>query len=351
MCRTVLIFNVYCEHEHAEIQKCSHMAASEQRWQRKGFFSKMFSSSPRNCKRPQQTRNYTKAQVCSYCSSLGITYEKIRKDRDAAQRRPPRPIYRNQTDLSFGNPDSPPGLQRSNAMRQPADRRPQGLERSNTVQFHGEAPRLPNVRATAIFRESETPLPDTLRHYLGSSGVPSEDPERTDNQRPPPPSTNPRNRRRPHSDRLQSRSGSSQPYDDNGASLYINKPLPPAPLRPRRPASSASRPPPVPDRSSSQRRPRSPGERQSYFDHSSSQPSPVSSNDEQLPPGCYSSQWPLAASIQLALTRPTLQNSPHGPSYHRGRPTDRELNRMSMEIETVESAWVNAGRRASQQQP
>ncbi|KFY26916.1 hypothetical protein V493_03778 [Pseudogymnoascus sp. VKM F-4281 (FW-2241)] len=239
-----------------------------------------------------------------------------RKDRDYALRRPPRPIYRNQTDLNVGNPIFPRELQRGNAMRQPADRRPQGLQRSNTVQFQGEAPRLPNVRATAIFRESQNLDPDTLRQYLGSAGVPFESPEISAYQRPPAfPSASHNQRTRARSNNRQTRPNTQYPYD-NDSSQYMDRLLPPAPLRPRRATSSTYRPPPVSSRYSSQR------------------PSPSSSQQQQV-----------------ALTGPMPESPSLAPSYHLGMPTDRELNRMSREIESVESAWVNASRRPSQQQP
>lgn len=356
MCRTILIFNAHCEHEHAEIQKCTDIIASEARWQRKGFFSKMFSSPPRSCKRPQQTRNYTKTQVCPECSYRGITYEQLRKDRDSAQRRPPRPIYREQTDLNIGNPVSPPDLQRSNAMRRLADRRPQSRQRSNAVQFQGEAPRLPNVRASAIYREPQNLHPDTLRQYLGTSGVPFEAPGITAYQRPPISSSENRNHRsRARSNSRQLRPGAPHPHD-NGSSQYMDRPLPPAPLRPHRATmnpTSTPRPPPVPTRSSSQR-PSQPSRRwQSDLSRSSSQRHPQSFSQWQPDISPPSSQSPSQSSgeQQLALTRYVPQGPSHAPSYHLGMPTDRELNRISMEIESVESAWINAGRRTSQQQP
>lgn len=348
MCRTILIFNVHCEHEHAELQRCSHKIAAEAKWQRKGFFSKIFSSPPRSCQRPQQTRNYTEAQVCPRCSSRGITYEQLRRDRDSAQRRPPRPIYRNQTDLDIGNPVSP-GLQRRNAMRQNTDRRQQGLQRSNTVQFDGEAPRLPNVRATALFREPQNLHPDTLRQYLGSSGVPFEDPEITAYERPPISSS----ANRSHRSRARSNSREPRPHPhDNGASQYMDRPLPPAPLRPRR-ATSTSRPPPVPSRSSSQRRTQSYGEQQPDSRRSSSQQPPQLSSDRQLVLRRSSPERSPEPSNQqqLPLTRTMPQSPSRAPSYHLGMPTDRELNRMSGEIESVERAWINAGRSPSQQRP
>ena len=348
MCRTILIFNVHCEHEHAELQRCSHKIAAEAKWQRKGFFSKIFSSPPRSCQRPQQTRNYTEAQVCPRCSSRGITYEQLRRDRDSAQRRPPRPIYRNQTDLDIGNPVSP-GLQRRNAMRQNTDRRQQGLQRSNTVQFDGEAPRLPNVRATALFREPQNLHPDTLRQYLGSSGVPFEDPEITAYERPPISSS----ANRSHRSRARSNSREPRPHPhDNGASQYMDRPLPPAPLQLRR-ATSTSRPPPVPSRSSSQRRTQSYGEQQPDSRRSSSQQPPQLSSDRQLVLRRSSPERSPESSNQqrLPLTRTMPQSPSRAPSYHLGMPTDRELNRMSGEIESVERAWINAGRSPSQQRP
>ncbi|OBT90456.1 hypothetical protein VE02_01202 [Pseudogymnoascus sp. 03VT05] len=356
MCRTVIIFNVHCEHEHAEIQKCSDLRARELRWERKGFFSKMFSSPPRGCRRPQQTRDYNKVQVCPKCASRGVTYEQLRKDRDSAQRRPPRPVYRNQADLNIGNPVSPLDLQ-SNVRRRPADRRDQGLERSNTVQFHGEAPRLPNVRATAIFREPQNLHPDTLRQYLGSSGVPFEDPDITAFEKSPiSPSADRRHRSRGRSDRRRRPPNTPYPHD-NGAFEYMNKPLPPAPLRPHRATAdsmSTSRPPPAPSRSSSQRYAQSSSGRQPDSRHSSSQRPPQSpSNERQLELWRYSSQQcpPQSPDQQLAPTRYPPQSHPQSQSYHRGMPTDKEINRMSMEMETVERAWINAGRRPSQQQP
>lgn len=356
MCRTIIIFNVHCEHEHAEIQKCSDLLARERRWDRKGFFSKMFSSPPRNCRRPQQTRSYNKVQVCPECSYRGITYEQLRKDRDSAERRPPRPVYRHQTDLDIGNPVSPPNLQRSNARRRPADRREQGLQRSNTVQFHGEAPRLPNVRATAIFREPQNLHPDTLRQYLGSSGVPFEDPNITVLEESPiSPSANRSHRSRGRSNRRWHPPSTPHPHD-NGSFEYMDRPLPPAPLRLHRAtmnSTSTSRPPPAPSRSSSQRYAQSPSGRPPDSRCSSSQRPPQSPNNErQIELWRSSSQRPSQSSDQqLAPTRYPPQSHPQSQSYHRGMPTDRELNRMSTEIESVESAWINAGRRSSQQQP
>ncbi|OBT98163.2 hypothetical protein VE01_03736 [Pseudogymnoascus verrucosus] len=356
MCRTVIIFNVHCEHEHAEIQKCSDLLARQLRFERKGFFSKMFCSPPRNCRRPQQTRSYNKVQVCPKCSRRGITYEQLRKDRDSAQRRPPRPVYRHQTDLDIDNPIYPPNPQRSNTRRRPADRRPQGLERSNAVQFHGEAPRLPNVRATAIYREPQNLRPDTLRQYLGSSGVPFEDPDITAFEESPIYSSADRRQRpRGRSDSRRHWPNTSHPHD-NGSFEYINKPLPPSPLRPHRAATnptSTSRPPPAPSRSASQRYAQSSSERQPDSRRSSPQRPPQPPNDErQLELWRSSIQRPTQSSNQqVGLGIYVPQSHPQGPSYHRGRPTDRELNRMSTEIETVESAWINAGRRTSQQQP
>lgn len=356
MCRTVIIFNVHCEHEHAEIQKCSDLLARQLRFERKGFFSKMFCSPPRNCRRPQQTRSYNKVQVCPKCSRRGITYEQLRKDRDSAQRRPPHPVYRYQTDLDIDNPIYPPNPQRSNTRRRPADRRPQGLERSNAVQFHGEAPRLPNVRATAIYREPQNLHPDTLRQYLGSSGVPFEDPDITAFEESPIYSSADRRQRpRGRSDSRRHWPNTSHPHD-NGSFEYMNKPLPPSPLRPHRAATnptSTSRPPPAPSRSASQRYAQSSSERQPDSRRSSPQCPPQPPNDErQLELWRSSIQRPTQSSNQqVGLGIYVPQSHPQGPSYHRGRPTDRELNRMSTEIETVESAWINAGRRSSQQQP
>ncbi|OAF54861.1 hypothetical protein VC83_08656 [Pseudogymnoascus destructans] len=354
MCRTVIIFNVHCEHEHAEIQKCSDLLARELKRDRKGFFSKMFSSPPRNCRRPQQTRDCNKVQVCPDCAFRGITYEQLRKDRDSAQRRPPRPVYRHQTDLDIGNPISHPNLQRSNTRRRPADRRPQGLERSNAVQFHGEAPRLPNVRATAIFREPENLHPDTLRQYLGSSGVPFEDPNIAVFEESPIYSL--ANRRlRGRSNSRRHLPNTPHPHD-NGSFEYMDRPLPPAPLRPHRAttnSTSTSRPPPAPSRSLSQRYAQSSSERQPDSRRASSQrPSQPPNNERQLELWRSSSQRPSQSSNQqLGLAIYVPQSHPQSPSYHRGMPTDKELNRMSMEIESVESAWVNAGRRSSQQRP
>ncbi|KFZ16009.1 hypothetical protein V501_02440 [Pseudogymnoascus sp. VKM F-4519 (FW-2642)] len=278
-----------------------------------------------------------------------------RKDRDSAQRRPPRPVYRHQTDLDIGNPIYPPNLQRSNARRRPADRRPQGLERSN-VQFHGEAPRLPNVRATAIFREPQNLHPDTLRQYVGSSGVPFEDPDITAFEESPIySSADRRHRPRGRSNTRRHRPNASHPHD-NGAFEYINKPLPPSPLRPHRATTnptSTSRPPPAPSRSASQRHAQSSSEQQPDPRRSSSQHPPQPPNNErQLELWRSSIQRPTQSSNQqVGLGIYVPQSRPQDPSYHRGRPTDRELNRMSTEIETVESAWINAGRRSSQQQP
>lgn len=372
MCRTVLIFNAHCEHEHAEMQKCPERIASEVKWQRRSFLHKIFGSFP-ICRTPQETQNYTKAQVCPKCSSRGITYEKIRKDIDAARRRPPRPIYRTQRDLDIGNSVSPPDLQRRNAMRQPADRRPQGRERSNTVQFQGEAPRLPNVRASAIFREPENPQPETLRRYLGSSSIPFEDPE-TPPSRAPPISWS-----ASRSHRFWSRSNSrrhppSTPYlvDNGSASLYTDRPLPPLPLQPHRVSLNlmpSSRPPPAPSRSFSQRDPQPSSDRRrgfarlptediavlaSYLVQESSSSSQRALQPPNRQPGSRhsSSQYPSQPpGNELALATYIPPGSSQAPSYQLGMPTDRELNRMSMEIESVESAWINAGRRSSQQQP
>lgn len=379
MCRTVLIFNAHCEHEHAEMQKCPERIASEVKWQRRSFLHKIFGSFP-ICRTPQETRNYTKAQVCPKCSSRGITYEKIRKDIDAAMRRPPRPIYRTQTDLDIGNPGFPPNLQRRNAVRQPADRRPQGGERSNTVQFQGEAPRLPNVRASAIFRESENPQPETLRRYLGSSGVPFEDHE-TPASRAPSISSSTSRSHRPWGRSNSHRHPPSTPHPlDNGStSQYLDRPLPPLPLQPHRASLNStppSRPPQAPSRFFSQRDPRSYSDRRRGFirplvevvvvEHtvvpsSDWEQDSSSSSQRQRPPQPpsrqpdsrrSSSQHPSQSpGNELALATYMPPDSSQAPSYHLGMPTDRELNRMSMEIESVESAWINAGRRSSQQQP
>ncbi|OBT62840.1 hypothetical protein VE03_07573 [Pseudogymnoascus sp. 23342-1-I1] len=341
MCHTLIIFSAHCEHEHAEIQKCSYRIAFEAKWERKSFFSRLFSSPPRDCSSSEEIRSFTKAQVCPYCYSRGVTYEQIRRDRDAAQRRPPRPIYQSQVDLDISNPVYGPGLQMSNAMRQPTDQRPQGLQRSNTVQFDGEAPRLPHIRATAIFRESQNPRPDTLRQYLGSAGVPSENPETTADQRPPVSSSaNRRYRSRGHSDRHSYRPPSPPYFEDDSETTYQRSP------DSYQPYST----PPVPSRSSSQRRPRPPSEQPSGFSRpSSQQPRGISSNRQQAIG--HSSRPPPSSQRQLALIGTMPNGLPEGPAYHHGMPTDRELNRMSREIETVESAWVNAGRPSSQQQP
>ncbi|OBT58682.1 hypothetical protein VE04_01171 [Pseudogymnoascus sp. 24MN13] len=231
-----------------------------------------------------------------------------------------------------------------------------GLERSNGAQFHGEAPRLPNVRATAIYREPQNLHPDTLRQYLGSSGVPFEDPDITAFEESPIySSADRRHRPRGRSDSRRHWPNTSHPHD-NGSFEYINKPLPPSPLRPHRAATnptSTSRPPPAPSRSASQRYAQSSSERQPDSRRSSPQRPPQPTNDErQLELWRSSIQRPTQSSNQqVGLGIYVPQSHPQGPSYHRGRPTDRELNRMSTEIETVESAWINAGRRSSQQQP
>ncbi|KFX93525.1 hypothetical protein O988_06771 [Pseudogymnoascus sp. VKM F-3808] len=292
-----------------------------------------FSSKPRRngSEEASSTRCSIRAQQSAECHSRHVTAPRLRDERDAARRRPPRPLYREQTDLSLRNPDSASDRRGKNGTRQPADRRPQGRERS-TVQFQGEAPRLPTIRATAIFREPQNPDPETLRHYLGTSGVPFEDPEITASERP----ESRDHRSGGRSSRRQRQPSTPHPHD-NGSSQYMDRPLPPTPLRPNRP-SSTPRPPPVPPRSSQRL--------------SSSQRSSQPFNDQQLVLRS-SSQNPSRPSSdqQMVLRRSSSQRPPDSPSYHRGRPTDRELNRISREIDTAESAWVNAGGPSSSQRP